>query len=346
LENFDSKLFFVKHDPWLGGNTARICSQADINQPWVNLLSRSTHINHLVSLDHGWKLIPENVVTHTIDNVIIVNMSCDPFRGWEEQVVDELQKYKVDFVVLSGDAKYLHQPKPYICFVPYLYLWQRYSYDPVIEIHQPRQYSISCMNKMARYHRIENFVKLKRKSYFKDLLFHMWYYYDKTAIKRQCPSKYYNRDIITEFESLIPKQVSEFNDDPHSISLPAYTDSYINLVTETSIFENTIFISEKTWRPFMCGQFGLWLGNPGTVQFLRSCGFDVFDDVFDNHNYDLEPNLNLRIDMLHDTIDKIMRKDLYEIWVETLSRRQQNIEKFHSIDLENYLTSQCKEYQL
>jgi hypothetical protein len=136
------------------------------------------------------------------------------------------------------------------------------------------------------------------------------------------------------------------NDDPHRIDLPAYTDSYINFATETSVFENTIFISEKTWRPFMCGQFGVWLSNPGTVQHLRNCGLDVFDDVFENHYYDHEKNLNKRIDMIHSIIDNATKIDIEKVWNQTLSRRQSNITRFYSADLENILTQQCKEYVL
>lgn len=94
----------------------------------------------------------------------------------------------------------------------------------------------------------------------------------------------------------------------------------------------------------MNGQFGLWLGNPGTVAHLRSLGFDLFDDVFLDHAYDQETNLNHRIDMIHDLIDQFMVMDIDQIWKSTLARRQANIDRFYSQELENLLTAQCEKY--
>jgi hypothetical protein len=346
LENFDHNRIHVRHDPLLGGFTAHICGGANRDKAWSKLLRNSTHINLLVDLDNDWNLVPNKVQDNLENNnTIIVNMSADPFRGWEERIVKQLENYTDSFVVLSGDVVYLTESRENICFVPYLYLWQKYHYDTVRQIHSHRRYKISCMNKMARYHRIENFIKLRKKSYFSELLFHMWYYYNKKTVKKQCPRIFYDKNIIDEFESLIPEHLSEFDDeDPHAINLPAYTDSYVNLVTETSIYENTLFISEKTWRPFMCGQFGLWLGNPGSVEHLRSLGFDVFDDLFENHHYDSESNLNQRIDRIHSIIDRIMTLGLEQIWEATLDRRQSNVDRFYSQELENLLTAQCEKY--
>jgi hypothetical protein len=345
LENSDSHIS-VKHDPWLGEQTKQICLQASNNKLWIPLISQSTHINWLVNLNRSWDLVPDRVESHLKDGTIIVNMSCDPFRGWENRIVEDLKLHADQFVVLSGDLTYLDNPREHICFFPYLYLWQRYSYSPVAQIDSHRQYKVSCLNRQARYHRIENFIKLRQKSYFGDLLFNMLYHYNKKDARRQCKLEFYNQDIITEFEKLIPSTIPVLQDDPHRIDIPAYTDSYVNLVTETSVHDNTVFISEKTWKPFMSGQLALWLGNPGTVAHLRKLGFDVFDDIFDGHKYDQELNLNRRIDMIHDLLDNIMTINIEKIWSDTLSRRQHNIDHFYSANLEKLLTSQCDHYQL
>lgn len=344
LENFEPNTISVKPDPWLGNSTYNIARGAGTHKTVVKLLCASTHINLLVDLAKSWKLVPNKVLNH-LDQGIIVNMSCDPFAGWEDYVAEELTKYTDNFVVLSGDATYLNHAKNSICFVPYLYLWQKYSYNATPAQDQSRTYRISCMNKVARYHRIENFIKLRRRPYFDQLLFNMWYHYDKKTIKRQTVRKFYNEQIIKEFESLLPEQPGLLHDDAHRIDLPAWTDSYTNLVTETSVYDNTVFVSEKTWKPFMSGQFGLWLSNPGTVAHLRSLGFDLFDDVFFDHSYDKETNLNHRIDMIHATIDRFMTMDTEQIWKATLPRRQANVDRFYSQDLENLLTAQCEKYQ-
>jgi hypothetical protein len=283
--------------------------------------------------------------------MLIVNMSADPFNRYEENIVDALSKLTDNFVVLSGDVKYFIQPKDHICFFPFWYLIQKYVYkDSTTATDHPRQYKISSLNKQNRYHRIENFVKLREKSYFNQLLFDMHYLWNddrKEIEKRQTPQEFWNDDIVKKFELIMPNTVYNDNDiHYHSIVHSAYSDSYINYVTETSTLNNTITVTEKTWKPIMAGQLGLWLSNPEAVNFLRLIGFDVFDDIMGNHLYDKETNLNKKIDMIHQVIDQLMTLDLDQIFHDTLSRRQANLDRFYSNALEELLTAQCKDYQL
>jgi hypothetical protein len=94
----------------------------------------------------------------------------------------------------------------------------------------------------------------------------------------------------------------------------------------------------------MSGQFGLWLGNPGTVNFLRTVGFDMFDDIID-HTYDREENFHLRLNLLHQSIDQLINKDLKQLFIETNQRRLNNQKLFYSHELQNFLTNQCHHYQ-
>jgi hypothetical protein len=65
----------------------------------------------------------------------------------------------------------------------------------------------------------------------------------------------------------------------------------VNLVNET-IDEcdidgrDSIFITEKTFKCFAWRQIPIWNARPGIVNSVRRLGFDVFDDVFDQHGYD------------------------------------------------------------
>ena len=332
-------------NPWLGKLTVTIRSKSDVTTAWNQLLLNSVHVNHLVTLNKSWRLVPEKVQQHMVNGRIIVNMSADPFRGWEERTVAELAQITDQFVVLSGDSVYFDNPKPNICYFPFWYLNQRYTYDPVAVIDQPRRYVVSSLNKAGRYHRIENYIKLRAKPYFDQLFFSAPYEYDAEQIRRQTHRSFYRADIMTEFDRIRPSlpQLPP-QGDFHNIDSEAYTDSYINLVTETSIHEGTIFNSEKTWKPFMSGQFGLWLSNPGTVAFLRTIGLDVFDDLLDGHAYDSETNLNLRIDAMHATIDRVMSQDLGSVFESTLARREANIDRFYGAELEAVLTRQCQAY--
>ena len=331
-------------DPWLGKLMVTMLRRSDSTAMWNRLLSSSVHFNNLVNLNRGWRPVDEKITQHMTNGRIIVNMSADPFNGYEKRVSDILSQHTDQYLILSGDVKYWQHPESHICFMPFWYLHQRYTYNAVADITSDRKYALSSLNNQSRYHRIENFIKLRKKRYFDQLLFSMLYRYDAKLIRNQTPAEFYNRDIIVEFESIIPVEPLPFIGDGHAVNVPAYTDSYVNLVTETSIYDNTLFVSEKTWKPFMSGQFGIWLSNPGTVEFLRSIGLDVFDDILNGHTYDSELNLNQRIDNIHEIVDDLMTQDLGTVFRSTLARRQANIDRFYSAELEAVLTRQCQAY--
>lgn len=338
-----------KEDPWLFGHILAARKNANPAGLWSQLILRSTHINKLVTLAAPgkigrWGLDIDVAEQYLNKGTLIVNMSADPFNRYEEAVVKELSNLTDDFVVLSGDATYFLEPKKHICFLPFWFLIFKYSYPAVAATDQDRSYKVSSLNGRTRYHRVENFVKLKEKPYFDQLLFTMYNDWNEQIEKRQTPKEYWNNNIVEKFNTLIPNPITPVK--TVSNENPAYRDSYINYVTETSILDTTIFISEKTWKPIMSGQLGIWLSNPGIINFLRAVGFDMFDDILDNHLYDNETNLNKRINMIHNVIDKIMSEDVAQIFHDTLTRRQANLDLFYSDSLEELLTRQCKEYQL
>jgi hypothetical protein len=67
---------------------------------------------------------------------------------------------------------------------------------------------------------------------------------------------------------------------------PYYTNTFIEVISETSYFEKYFLITEKTLNSIYGCCFPIFLSSYGTVDFLRNIGLDVFDDVID-HSYDL-----------------------------------------------------------
>lgn len=63
-----------------------------------------------------------------------------------------------------------------------------------------------------------------------------------------------------------------------------YTDSYCSLITDTYYGEN-IFLSEKVYTAMLYKHIFFYLGSPGTLQYLKSQGYETFDDVIDT-SYD------------------------------------------------------------
>ena len=229
--------------------------------------------------------------------------------------------------------------------MPYWYLMRKLGDNSIPASNTPRPYTVSSLNGKSKYHRIENFIKLREKPYFDKMLFTMHDNFDLEQCRLETQIEFWNDSIIKKFQLLLlTEELNQESYQDHSSVHPAYTDAYVNYVTETSIRTSEIFCSEKTWKPVMSGQFGIWLSSPGHVEFLRAIGLDVFDDIFAGHAYDREPNLNQRIDQIHTLIDSIMSTDLTSLYQDTLSRRQANVDLFYSDAFEDLLTAQCEDY--
>ena len=88
----------------------------------------------------------------------------------------------------------------------------------------------------------------------------------------------------------------------------------INIIAETSSQElssycwNSRFITEKTFKCFSWHQLPIWWTIPGFVDDVRSLGFDVFDDVMENHHYDSEFIVDRRMMLMLETLDRVIEK--------------------------------------
>jgi hypothetical protein len=62
-----------------------------------------------------------------------------------------------------------------------------------------------------------------------------------------------------------------------------YRDTCFSIVTETHFSNDTLFVSEKLWKPILNGHPFVVAGTPGTLAYLRSLGFHTFAPIIDEH---------------------------------------------------------------
>ena len=115
-----------------------------------------------------------------------------------------------------------------------------------------------------------------------------------------------------------------------------YSDSRIEIVNETAFFAKGIFVTEKFLNSVYGYNLPIVLSTPGTVDYLRQHGFDMFDDVID-HSYDsicdplqrifaaIESNIQLLSDEEH----------AVKTWSKCLHRLDQNYQ-FASENMYNH----------
>ena len=88
---------------------------------------------------------------------------------------------------------------------------------------------------------------------------------------------------LLSFELNMPYKCDELNDHEHNnhklINHDFYQNAYFNLVVETHFDNDTIFLTEKTFKPILNLQPFIIIGNPGSLDLLKKMGYKTFEDV-------------------------------------------------------------------
>jgi len=111
---------------------------------------------------------------------------------------------------------------------------------------------------------------------------------------------------------------------------PAYEDSVINIVTETTFKSNSVFMSEKTFHPIINLQPFIMLSSNGHLAELHRMGFKTFDGFIDE-SYDKEENSQKRFKMICDEIFRLSQMDIKELNKLYLSYKDVYIHNRHNL---------------
>lgn len=204
--------------------------------------------------------------------------------------------YSKPTYVLTG----LYDKKSYGSFFPFWLVWA--AYQSITHTPTNRNHLFSCLNGTPWEHRKLLYLYLSSKSYFKEIIF-----------------SFVNRDGYHPLSELLTlDEKSKFNNLPQRVIYPtetnpeidltikhaAYQDAYINIVTETTISEHTPMLSEKVFKAILAKQMFILVASPNAIEFLRTLGFDVFDDIID-HSYDVILDTRERIFAVVKEIDRL-----------------------------------------
>ena len=125
-----------------------------------------------------------------------------------------------------------------------------------------------------------------------------------------------NKDIVNFFKNYDSTKNYSYDTDNwdkiyswgNFVNEPAHNSTFINVVTETMWNNESIFFTEKIYKPiYMCQPFILF-GNPNSLKKLKEIGFKTFDKWWDE-SYDLEMNLELRLKKIITLMEEIAKWD-------------------------------------
>jgi len=159
-------------------------------------------------------------------------------------------------------------------------------------------------NRRARYARCKLVYDLKAKNVFK----HGFVSLGKHAGEdnRNIPIDFFNELPITFDDTDL-----EIN---HAVELVKkdFLDSYVSLVSETSVEVNEIFQTEKIFKPIVTLHPFIVLASPGFLKQMKKFRYKTFSKWFDE-SYDLEIDLDTRIGMIVKEIKKLVLKSDLEL---------------------------------
>lgn len=178
------------------------------------------------------------------------------------------------------------------------------SLEPVINKNLDSDVTYLSLNRTSRVHRavlvsllyglnIEQYglISAMFKGEIDDVIKHAnWQFTQEQAATKQCII-----DGFDKFQKTVPSIVDDkeiyqtsANDNVFNFrkKLALYYEyTFVDIITETSYTESAYLITEKTLNSIYGCSFPILLCGQGSVEFLRTIGFDMFDDIID-HSYD------------------------------------------------------------
>lgn len=110
----------------------------------------------------------------------------------------------------------------------------------------------------------------------------------------------------------------------------AHMSTFVNIITETLWDENSIFFTEKTYKPiYMCQPFILF-GNPHSLKKLKEYGFKTFDKWWDE-SYDDEMDLDSRLEKITNVLKEIVSWDMEKCYKITNEMEEILIHNFNIV---------------
>ena len=93
-----------------------------------------------------------------------------------------------------------------------------------------------------------------------------------------------------------------------SINIDAHLKTFVNIVTETLIENDVVFITEKTYKPIYVCQPFIIVGNAYSLKKLKELGFKTFDKWWDE-SYDDELDFEKRMHKITKILEEIANWD-------------------------------------
>lgn len=194
-----------------------------------------------------------------------------------------------------------------------------------------RSHKFLCKNANPREHRIYIMSELYRRGwqdqsihsflnrYFTpDSIGNLRSYLTKEEMKLADTIDTYSRDWLKNKTPIIlDHDADTIGDDMNQriLTKEHFTETYFSFVTET-VFESQpgapLFVTEKTYMPFVNYHPFIITSGPGCLEYLKKQGYETFPEIFDE-SYDTALERSTRLKIIMDNIERICQMDIKEL---------------------------------
>lgn len=305
---------------------------------WYNVPFRVYHTDEIRELFDA-ECIKNNIPLSTVSNYVWVfdcgpeGLSADEFvilHQYLNQLGVPDKNFRVVFSAVEDCNKL-----PYPAMIIPERMWVHGQWYNTLKSKQlnfqsiPMKYNLACLMRRASFDRI-NFAK------------ELWKNFSDSEILLTLGVDGMRADLFPE-DIISPRKLPVQIEDTlaldqynyHVVNHTLFYQAPINIIVETSnqIDGNSwkkIFITEKTYKTMAWYQFPLWYAVPGLINEVRKLGFDVFDDLLDNHSYDNIEDPDKRKIAVIDLAKKFLEQDPCKLRLEHWHRFEANVKLYES----------------
>lgn len=222
----------------------------------------------------------------------------------EDSIFYVTGNYLIQDIIKQKGLKFQGRPIHY--FEP----WNRYEETEVVKFKpMDEKYLFLSYNRNPRPQRIQFLLIMLREQ-----LFHRGWISLNNLIYEPMPG-----DNIEDFNYLrdnapfvIDTRYDLFYNLAINITKEDYEKTFISVVTESLADDDTLFFSEKIWKPIMVGHPFILYGNQYSLKLLKQWGFKTFDKWIDE-SYDEVADRVHRAEMVVNELKKFENKSIEEL---------------------------------
>lgn len=278
---------------------------------------------------------------------IVLDASCDPCNL--EHVLEVAKLLPSHIVILINDRKFAEQHSNLRFFPTWIAsCCIQYAAPQSIVFTQPRQYRVSCLNRMPRLHRFYTYYLLNQCDWVNEAFISFGGF---SPVENLYGDSFHLTDIETELgiSSWFKNRLHQFPittekgytwTNCHDPSSPAYSNSILNIATETS--KDIFCPTEKTTKALAAGNLLVPIASQNFVAHLTSLGFDLHYEGLDINTIDNIADWKERTKKSVELIDNNYA-DLPDIWNINRPRLIHNQQWLKSQELKNKLFEDVKD---